>query len=77
MKKLIAALTLIVLVCCSSLASANPVWAHDEPQEQWSDFLYSNPLILPSMAIMFALVAGGIFLLWLYRNEPKSEAANP
>jgi ABC-type Fe3+ transport system permease subunit len=75
-KKLIAALTLIVLVCCSSIVSANPYWAHDEPQEQWSDFLYSNPLILPSMVIMFALVAGGIFLLWFYRSESKTEA-NP
>lgn len=77
MKKLIATLVLCVLVCCSGLVSANPYYAHDEPQEQWSDFLYSNPLILPSMGIMFALVAGGIFLLWFSRSESKSEAANP
>jgi len=77
MKKLIATLVLCVLVCCSGLVSANPYYAHDEPQEeQWSDFLRSNPLILPLMAVMFALVAGGIFLWWLSRSESKSEA-NP
>ena len=76
MKKLILILTLTILVCCSSLASANPAYAHDEPLEQWSDFLRSNPLILPLMGVMFALVAGGIFLWWLSRNESKSEA-NP
>jgi hypothetical protein len=77
-KKLIAALTLIVLVCCSSLASANPYYAHDEPHEQWADFWYNiNPVILPLILALFGCIAGAIFLFWLNRTKTKPEAAKP
>jgi hypothetical protein len=66
-KKLIVALTLTVLVCCSGLVSANPYWAHDEPQE----------LILPLALAALGCFAGVIFLFWFNRTESKSEAASP
>lgn len=74
MKKLIVSLCLILTVFFSSLASANPMWAHDEPHEQWADFWYNiNPAILPFILALFVCVVVIILHFWLNRNQPKQK----
>jgi heme/copper-type cytochrome/quinol oxidase subunit 2 len=77
-KKLIAALTLIVLVCCSSLVSANPAWAHDEPQEQWDDFWYfarDNPVVFVLYVLLMIVLIATIVLLLIFWLQGRREKA--
>ncbi len=76
---------LVLLITCSlSIANANPYYAHDEPNEQYNDFiytLYDNPLLF--MALILGLITTIIFsTLWIiqawqeHKNKLKEQNQN-